>query len=800
MKISEAWLREYANPGGDLPALLHQLTMQGLEVEGVEAAGLPLPLVVVGRVVGVAAHPNGDRLRVCQVDVGTETLQIVCGAANVRVGGLYAVALVGAHLPGDRLISSATLRGAASAGMLCSSAELGLSDLQGGEGLLELEQRALPGTALSTALGLDDQVIDLKITPNRADCFSLLGVARDLAATAGIAWTEPRVPAVAAQDHQTISLLLEDPAGSPVFSVRSLRGINPEAVSPWWLRERLRRSGIRSVHPVVDVTNLVMLELGQPLHAYDLDQLAGGLVVRRGRAGEALELLTGATVQLDEEFLVIGDDQGAVGVAGIMGGNRTAISAATRNVLLESAFFAPGVIGGRARRLGLQSDAATRFERGVDPAGQQRALERATELLLGITGGTAGVCQTAGPGVALSGPVSLRRQRLADVLGIVVPAPEVEKILQRLGMRVVIGTEHWEVYPPSFRFDINLEVDLIEEVARVYGYDRIPPEAGLQTTCLGTAPAHRLGLEQIRGALVQRGYQEAITYSFVDREKDRLFAGGGLGMGLINPLSPDMAVLRQSLWPGLVGALKHNLDRQQRRVRLFEMGVRFLPGEGGLTEETVIGGIAFGSVLPEQWGNPGGRADFFAVKGDLEALLALGGDAQEFAWEAAVHPALHPGRSARVSRGTRLLGWLGVLHPTLVQSAGLDEAPLLFELSAHVLGHITVSRFQGVSRFPAVRRDLAVLVPVGTPVASLVAAVRAAAGAALQEVRVFDIYTGGNIELGEKSIALGLIFQERSRTLLDLDAEKIVADVVARLAADCNARVRLRQGFRGMAL
>ncbi len=794
MKFSERWLRELVDHPGDTVALVHQLTMQGLEVESVEPAGPPLEQVVVGRVTALAPHPNADRLRVCQVDTGDGLVQIVCGAANVQVGGSYPVALPGATLPGGLVIRSAALRGIESSGMLCSAVELGLSadtsPAGKGEGLLELDHSLLPGMPIVGALALDDQILDLKITPNRADCFSVLGVARDLAATTGLYFAEPRIVPVPTQATQAVTVSIGDAVACPVFATRTIRGISPEARSPLWLRERLRRSGVRSIHPVVDVTSLVMLELGQPLHAYDLDKLDGGLVVRCAREREPLELLTGADVSLDSDVLVIADQTGPVGIAGIMGGARTAVSATTTSILLESAFFSPGAISGRARRLGLQTDAATRFERGVDPTGQQRALERAAELLLGITGGAVGVCETSGPGVQPRGPVTLRRDRLARVLGDEVPGAEVEKILRGLGMVVESAVDGWQVQPPAFRFDIAVEVDLIEEIARVHGYDRIATHPGTQATRLGEAPAARVSTDLVRSALVQRGYQEAITYSFIEREQDRLFAGGQEGVPLVNPLSAELAVMRQGLWPGLVQALKHNLARQQRRVRLFEAGIRFVQGPQGLVEEEVVAGLAAGTLVPEQWGVSARPLDFFDTKSDVEAVLALLGDPQQFDWVADVHPALHPGKSARLSRSGQHLGWLGAMHPVLAKQCGLDEAPIMFELGVAGLSVASIAAYAGVSRFPAIRRDLAVLVARETPVAGLVAAIRDAAGPALREVTVFDIFAGEHIDAAQKSVALGLILQETSRTLTDADGDKIVGAVVRRLATDFGAKIR----------
>ena len=793
MKVSEHWLREMASPPGDTAALVQQLTMQGLEVESVEAAAIVPSQVVVARVLEVVPHPNADRLRVCQVDVGTDVRQIVCGAPNVRAGGLYPAALTGATLPGGLTIRSATLRGVNSEGMLCSAIELGLANADPGargEGLLELDAGLSPGTPIAAALRLDDQILDLKITPNRADCFSVVGVARDLAATTGVPFQAPVIRRIPAQDGAPVPVRVEDPAGSPVFATRTVRNLRPEVPSPLWLRERLRRSGLRSIHPVVDVTNLVMLELGQPLHAYDLDKLRGGLVVRRASAGERLELLTGAEVQLDEGVLVIADDRGAIGMAGIMGGSSTAVSTSTVNVLFEAAFFHPSVIAGRARRFSLQTDAATRFERGVDPTEQQRAIERATELLMAIAGGVPGPCQTVGTGPEKRGSVTLRRARLAQLLGHVVADTEIMAILQRLGMSVTPAADGWRVVPPAFRFDLAIEADLIEEIARVHGYDQIPAVAGRQTTRLGDSPTGLASPGQIRAVLVQRGYQEAVTYSFVDRELDRHFSGGGVGVALVNPLSSELGTMRQSLWPGLIQAVRHNLDRQHRRVRLFELGVRFLPEQNGLREEPMIAAVAVGRVLPEQWGASSPATDFFDLKSDVEAMLASVAALENFRLVPDEHAALQPGRSARIVRGSEHLGWLGVLHPRLVAMLDLGEAPVLFEVTAEAFTRGRRASYQAVSRFPTVRRDIAVVVSQETPVSALLTASREAAGPVLHEVIVFDIFARGSIETGQKSVALGLILQETSRTLTDADADEIVGNVVQRLATGFGARIR----------
>jgi phenylalanyl-tRNA synthetase beta chain len=790
VKFSEQWLREYADPAGVTDALVHQLTMQGLEVESLEPAAPPLAGVVVGRVLEVQSHPNADRLRVCRVDAGGSPLQIVCGAANVQQGGVYPVACIGAKLPDGTVIKPARLRGEASEGMLCSATELGLAEKA--DGLLELDAGLLPGTPVSVALRLDDQILDLKITPNRADCFCVTGVARDLAAATGVPFRAPAVAPVAAACDEVFPVNIVDPDDCPVFVARVIRNLRSGVQSPFWLRERLRRSGIRSISPVVDVTNYVMLELGQPLHAYDMDTLSGALGVRRARPGEKLRLLTGDEVELDATVLVIADERGAVGMAGIMGGATTGVSEGTHDVVLESAFFRPAVIAGRARRFGLQTDAATRFERGVDPAGQLAAIERATALLLQITGGTPGPAQISG---ALADgripPVALRRERLAQVLGHEIPDAEVLDILQRLDMCVEAQPWGWQVQAASFRFDIAIEVDLIEEIARIRGYDHIGERAGRQGTQLGIASDHSVGLDRLKTVLVERGYQEAITYSFIDGKLDAQFAGGVQGVPLLNPISAELAVMRQTLWPGLINAVRHNLARQQQRVRLFEAGVRFSPAGGNeVTEQAVVAGVAIGNILPEQWDKKPASVDFFAVKADLEALLRLSGEVAAFSFVAAEHPALQPGQTARILREGAPVGWLGVLHPALRAALELPAAPVLFEIDAAALGNARPRRYQGLSRFPAVRRDLAVLVASDVPAGSLLSAVAEAAGPVLKDVVVFDIFVDKRIGSGQKSVALGLILQETSRTLTDADIEKIISGVVTHLAMKFDARLR----------
>ena len=588
MKISETWLREWVDPDLDSAALAHRLTMLGLEVDSVAPVAPPLDSVVVGKVLDVVQHPNADRLSVCSVDVGqAESLSIVCGAPNVCAGEYYPAALIGAVLPGGLKIKRSKLRGEVSEGMLCSGVELGIAETA--EGILPLGDVAAPGTPITSALNLEDRVIDIDLTPNRADCFSVLGIARDVAASERIAFTEPEVPVVMPVSDAAFPVELRPATGCARFCGRVIDGIDPQAETPMWLRERLRRSGIRAISPVVDVTNYVLLELGQPMHGYDLGKLSGGIVARRAEAGEMLVTLDGQETALDPDVLVIADANGPVSIAGIMGGENTAVDEQTTAVFLESAFFDRDVIAGRARRFGLHTDASVRFERGVDPQNQARAIERATALLLDIAGGKPGplIDESLVDEIPVRAPVVLRRQRLADVLGVDIDAAEVRELLTGLQLEVTDIPDGWSVVAPSARFDIEIEADLIEEVVRLYGYDRIPSIPGMMPATLGSVTESAVPLERLRASLVARGYQEAITYSFVDPKLDAAFTAGTEGLALSNPISSELSVMRQSLWPGLISALKRNLSRQHNRIRLFESGVRFRLQDNEIKEENV---------------------------------------------------------------------------------------------------------------------------------------------------------------------------------------------------------------------
>lgn len=781
MQFSEKWLREWINPALDTAALGHQLTMAGLEVDDIAPVAGAFTGVVVGEVLEVVPHPDADKLRVTKVSTGGEPLQIVCGAANVRPGLRVPVATIGAVLPGDFRIKPAKLRGVESSGMLCSAAELGLVDKA--DGLMELPADAPVGTNVRDYLQLDDNVIELGITPNRGDCLSIRGLAREAGVLNRLPVQGPAVLPVRVAHHDELPVDLRAPAACPVYAGRIVRGVNARAETPLWMVEKLRRGGIRAISPVVDITNYVLLELGQPMHAFDLGALAGGIVVRQAEEGESLTLLDGQTVTLRADTLVIADHEKALAMAGIMGGQGSAVGEATVDIFLESAFFAPLALAGRARSYGLHTDSSHRFERGVDFAGQVEAIERATALILEICGGQPGpvTLAIAGEHLPARPPITLRAARIGQLLGIELPAAEVEDILTRLGLEVTAAEGGWQATPPSWRFDIALEVDLIEELARIHGYDNFPraiPRATLQLTAQDET---RPGAARLKRALVDLGWQEAITMSFVEPGLLARFDPAATPLALANPISADLSVMRTTLWAGLVKALQYNQNRQQARVRLFEAGLRFVPGSGGLVQERMLAGVACGNVLPELWANSKKPIDFFDIKGNLESLIALAGASDTVAFKAAQHPALHPGQTAEIVTEGRHLGWLGRMHPRLESDLGLVGPVYLFEISLDALpaGRLPLAR--ELSRFPEVRRDIAVLAGRQVAADALLAAAREAAGPELRDCRLFDVYEGQGVAEGQRSLAIGLVWQHAERTLQEEEVQARVDAVVGLL-------------------
>lgn len=791
MRVSFAWLREWVDVPWEARELGSRLTMAGFELEAIEAAAPEFSGVVVAEILEATRHPQADRLQVCRVSTGQgEPLQIVCGASNARTGLKSALAVVGAELPGGIKIKAAKLRGVESFGMLASAKELGLAETS--SGILELPADAPVGAPLREYLQLDDTVLELSITPNRGDAMSVLGIAREVAALAGRPLTGPKLAPVAARIDDTFPVRLDAPAACPRFAGRVIRGVNNRAETPVWMRERLRRAGIRSISPVVDVTNYIVLELGQPMHAYDLTKLHEGIHVRMARTGEPVALLDGRTVDLQDDVLVIADAQGPVGLAGIMGGERTAVSEDTRDVFLEVAWFSPDALAGRARRFGLQTDASQRFERGVDPTQQERAIERATALILEICGGVPGpvVLTREAAHEPRRSSVPLRRKQLARLLGIGIEDARVESTLTSLGMNVERTEEGWQVTPPAHRFDVGIEADLIEEVARIVGFDAIPEVDALVPQRLRDASETRPAEYVVLDALAMRGYQEVVTFAFVDPAlQSKLFPQTD-ALSLANPIASDLAVMRVSLWPGLLRAALENQRRQQDRVRLFEHGTRFVTEEGKLREIDSIAGIALGPRLPEQWGAKRESVDFFDVKADVEALAAATGALDSFAWEPATLPCLHPGRSARIVRNGHPVGWIGELHPALARELEFTQPPILFELDYDAALTVQVPSFKTISRFPQVRRDIAVVVDESVSLSALRERVTLTASSLLRDLRVFDVYRGPGVETGRKSVALGLIFQDISRTLTDEDADRVVASIVADLRTSLDARLR----------
>ena len=791
MKFSENWLRELVNPAVDRAELCHRLTMAGLEVEGVEPLGAGLDGIVVGEIVECEKHPNADKLRVCKVSTGSgEPLQIVCGAPNARTGLKAPLATIGAKLPNGVEIKAAQLRGVDSSGMLCSAKEIGVD--ADASGLMELPADAPVGTPLAAYLALPDATIELKMTPNRPDCLGLVGLAYDVAALFGAPLVAPSHAPVAASIDARRDICLDAGADCPRYLGRVIEGIDPAARTPLWLAERLRRSGLRPISPVVDVTNYVMLELGQPMHAFDHDTLRGDIVVRRARDGETLKLLDGSDRTLDGQFLVIADDDRAVALGGVMGGYDTRVTDTSTNIFLECAHFAPPAIMGRARKLGMHTDASHRYERGVDPELPRAAVERATALLLDIVGGKAGpIVEAALPEhLPQRRAVNLRRARLARVLGMDVPDAEVTRILSALGMHVVATADGWQATPPSRRFDIEIEEDLIEEVVRVHGYDRVPTRAPSGELKLGLPPEANAPVGRARAQLAARGYHEAVCYSFVARQWLERWSLADGAIALANPLSADLAVMRTALLPGLVEALRHNLNRQQDRVRLFETARVFTKGDDWPVETRRLAAVACGRATPENWTGDKRAVDYYDIKADLETVLGLAGGERAIEFRPLDRPDFHPGRSAQVVIDGRPAGVVGALHPRLARALDLDVDVYAFEvdLDAALAGRLPVAA--ELSRFPSVRRDIAVVLPEAVAWAEVERILQVAVGEVLSERVVFDQYAGAGLGSGLKSLAIGLILQDSYRTLTDQDADRCVASAVAALERECGGKLR----------
>ncbi|MDO8262318.1 MAG: phenylalanine--tRNA ligase subunit beta [Gallionella sp.] len=801
MKFSENWLRTWVNPEMSSEALGHALTMAGLEVETLEAVAPAFNNVVVAEVLEVVKHPNADRLNVCQVNVGEASpLTIVCGAANVAVGVKVPCARIGAVLPPSSdnekgfVIRQAKVRNVESFGMLCSEKELGLAEES--QGLWLLPTDAPVGKTLREYLELDDKLFTLKLTPNRSDCSGMAGVAREVAALTGSALKPLDIQAQPVTLPEQLPVHVADAQSCPLYCGRLVRGVNAAAATPTWMLRRLERGGLRGISAVVDITNYVMLEMGQPLHAFDAAQLSGGITVRKARNSESLTLLNEQAVVLDEEVLVIADDARVLALAGIMRGQGSGVETATRDVFLESAFFHPDAIAGKARRFGLATDSSFRFERGVDFAATRQALERATQLLLEICGGSAGTISEARGELPKRTAIALRRSRVARVLGITLNNAQIASLLKRLQLEftangpllnpppegegaIAASARHlldvdFRVTPPSFRFDLSIEADLIEELARLHGYDNIPalaPQAEL--TMLPYSELQR-PLARIQQILVSRDYQEIVSYAFVDEQVERELCGNDKVVALQNPIASNLAVMRSSLIGGLVGALRFNLNRKQARVRLFEAGACFAKVDGNYVQSQRLSGIAYGASQPEQWGAAAKAVDFYDVKADVEALFAP----QPLRFVAATHPALHPGRSAQIYCGQQMAGWIGELHPHWQQQYDMAQAAVWFEVELGALTLAKVPRMNEIAKFLPVRRDLAVVIDETVAVQSLLDAMQQASAPYVVEIALFDLYRGKGVEQGKKSLAFRVLLQDTHKTLTDLEIEPSIVKLV----------------------
>ncbi len=789
MRISEQWLREWVSPKLDTAALAQRLTLSGLEVGSLEPAGGTFSGVVVGEIMTVHAHPSAERLKLCAVDVGQKKpLNIVSGAENVGPGIRTAVALAGAILADGTRVERSEIRGVVSAGMLCSATELGLTELA--TGILALDNSAVIGQDVRDHLKLDDTIYDIELTPNRGDCLSVAGIAREVAALTGTRLRAPTIRRVAAKSKRKPKIKLQAKGDCPLYVGRVIEAIDTGATTPVWMSERLRRAGVRSINAVVDVTNYVMLELGQPMHAFDFDRLSGDIAVRHAAENEPLKLLDGIEVRLKAGTLVIADASGAVALAGIMGGFDSAVSADTRNIFLESAYFDPQTIAKHARALGLQTESSYRFERGVDPQLQPIAVERATALLKAIVGGKAGpVAETKlARHVPRRSSVLLRSQRIKQLLDIELPHAKTKAILTRLGMRVSTAGKDWRAVAPSWRFDIEREVDLIEEIARVHGYDKLPTHIPRAVIGAAIDSEQDIPLDRFKAILVARDYQEVITYSFVDPELQSLITPERRAPELMNPISSDMAVMRASLWPGLLQTAMYNRNRQQQRLRLFEVGRCFMDPSH---QDTALGGLVSGQALPEQWGAAARQVDFFDAKGDLQALLKASNSSMgAFRFSPATYAGLHPGQQARLLRGDVEVGQVGALHPDLLVRLGLEVPIFVFQVGLSALQQTEIPRYSEISKFPAIRRDIAVVVDAQTPARAVLDCVKKSAGKLLVDLQLFDEYRGEGIDSGRKSLALGLTLQDSSRTLKEEVVEAVMERVIHSLQSGLGGELR----------
>lgn len=791
MKLSESWLREWANPKITREELSSLLTMGGLEVEECAPVAEKIKGVIIGKVISIEKHPEADRLNICEVDVGKKKyLSIVCGASNVKPDMKVPVAMIGAILPNKPPLAAATIRGIPSQGMLCSASEIGLAEESAG--LLELPKNAPIGKDINEYFALDDYFIDVSITPNRGDCLSVRGMARDVAALSKTKLKPLTIKKVKASVKDKLTIAIEAKAACPHYVGRVIRNIKADLQTPVWLKERLRRSGLRSISPIVDVTNYVMLELGQPMHAFDLNTITKGIKVRHSKKGEKIALLDGSEKTLNDETLVIADHEKPLAIAGVMGGLDSSVTLLTQDILLESAYFPSKVVAKQRQHYGLNSDSAYRFERGVDPTIQLEAIERATQLILDIVGGNAGPVIEVSSQTHLPKKLSvvLPMEKVEQVLGISIPEKKIEAIFNYLGFKWKREKKAWRVNIPQYRFDISIAEDLIEEIARLYGYDNIPTHTLSANLSTPKIPEEATDLQELRKALRDQGYYEIISYSFVDEKLQNLLDPEQTPRKLLNPITADMTVMRTNLWPGLINTFLYNKSRQQHRIRLFEIGTCFISKGSKLMQEQKIAGLISGLTLPEQWSSVSRESDFFDLKGDIENILGLSLNKNELVFQADSHPALHPGQTASIYYQNKKLGFLGALHPTITQALDVSDKIFVFELD---IISITIQKSRiatGISKFPEIRRDLAILVKQTIPAKDIQDTIKSCAGDWLKDVFIFDVYQGKGVAPEHKSVALGLILQHPSRTLVDDEVAELIERVIGTLKGKLGAVLR----------
>lgn len=789
MKFSEQWLREWVKPSIDSDALVAQITMAGLEVDGIESVAGEFTGVVVAEIISFESHPDADKLNVCQVSDGSETFQVVCGAPNVRVGIKVPFAKISAVLPGNFKIKKAKLRGVESFGMLCAEAELGLSEQS--DGLMVLPVDAPLGANIRDFLLLDDKCIDVDLTPNRSDCLSIAGLAREVGVLNKAQVNTPVFDSAPVVHQDTFPIKVENSQACPKYLGRVIKNVDLSQESPLWLQEKLRRCGLRSIDPAVDVTNFVLLELGQPMHAFDQNQLSGSINVRNAKENEALTLLDGQELTLRSDTLVIADDSGPLAIAGIMGGQSSGVSAATKNIFLECAFFAPLALAGKARSYGLHTDSSHRFERGVDYKLQHAAIERATSLLIEIVGGEAGPITEviSEQDLPETTTVRLRESKVTSLLGLKIETAEIEDILTRLGLTLVSKeSDVWVFEVPSYRFDISIEPDLIEEIGRIYGYDKLPKTSALGEITLKADDESSVSQEFLADRLISLGYQEAITYSFVEQKLQEMITPDQESIALANPISADLAVMRTSLWPGLLKALSYNQNRQQARVKFFETGLKFEKKGSEIVQTRMISGLASGTAQPESWNSPARKLDFYDVKADLESLLyALD---STITFEKSEHAALHPGQTAKIIKNGMAIGYFGAIHPKLQKYLDLNGPVYLFELCLSEAVKGAIPYFTEVSKYPEVRRDLAIVIDQQVAFENVRSEAIAHAGQDLVNVVLFDVYAGENLGKGLKSLGLALVWQRTDRTLNDEEINQAFESIVSALNTKFGANIR----------